>query len=44
MNYQIFKDRHGKKWITGLGVIKYFRREVPIYKFYDYDKVLKGLI
>lgn len=42
MKLQIFKDRFGKKWITGWGVMKYFRRIVPIYKFYDYNKILKG--
>ena len=41
---KIFRDRFGKYWIHGSGVRLYFRRKVPIYKFYDYDKLLKGQI
>ena len=41
---KIFRDRFGKTWIHGSGVRLYFRLNVPIYKFYDYNKILKGQI
>ena len=41
---KIFRDRHGKFWIHGSGVRLYFRLDVQIYKFYDYNKLLKGEI
>ena len=44
MKHQIFKDRFGKRWIHGSGVRLYFRLNVPLYKFYDYNKILKGVI
>lgn len=39
---KIFKDVHGRSWITGAGVFLYFRRIVPLYFFYDYDALMRG--
>lgn len=42
----IFKDRHGKTWITAEGILRYFGIKIHEYAkryFYNYDFFLKVL-